>query len=450
MWLEVRSGDDAGSVVEIPDVKDRPFVLGRVQGADYVVRDERASRRHLQLVPLGDGRLHLKDLGSANGTFIEGERIHERVLLGGEEIRIGDVLLRVRKEPPEAPAPSPRVATESMVRRMVDQRDRRTRVGVLAALALGAVAVVVAIAVFAGGDDPVPEVVRALEPSTVRVEAGEGGGGSGWVLDAAEGLVVTNAHVVNAGDSYRVAGRPAELVGVAPCEDLAVLRVEGVDGLRSAPLGPRPEQGATVVAMGYPAAGAAAAGPSSTSGVVSVASTTFEDPAPDVPAYPDVIQMDTALNPGNSGGPLADVEGRVVGVNSAARTTGSDDRPLQGINFAIAIEHARPVLDRLRRGESPGWFGARFGYPTVEELTERGLPPGLSIVGVQPGSAADEAGLRPGDHLAGVDGAQVRETLASYCAAIAQAGDQATLTVVEPAGGGRDVVVEREVVVELG
>jgi len=103
MWLEVRSGDDAGRIVEVPDVKDRPFVLGRVRGADYVVRDERASRRHVQLVPLGGGRMHLKDLGSANGTFLGRERVRESVLYGGEEIRVGDVRIGVLRAPPERP-----------------------------------------------------------------------------------------------------------------------------------------------------------------------------------------------------------------------------------------------------------------------------------------------------------------------------------------------------------
>jgi S1-C subfamily serine protease len=437
VWIGVRSGEDAGRVVEVPDVVDRPFVLGRVRGADYVVRDERASRRHAQLVPLADGRLQLKDLGSANGTFVGGERVQERVLDGGEEVQIGDVRMAILREPPAA---APKVATESMVRRLVDERDKRARAGVLAAIALGAGAVVAAVALFAGGDD-VPGVVRDLEPSTVVVAAAAGGSGSGWVLDAGEGLVVTNAHVVNAGDAFRVAGRDAEVLGVAPCEDLAVLRVAGASGLRSAPLGDAPEQGETVVALGYPADAADGASLSSTTGVVSVVSTTFDDPAPDVPAYRDVIQTDTALNPGNSGGPLVDLGGRVVGINAAARSRGSDGRPLQGVSYAISIARARPVLDRLRAGESPGWFGARFAYPTVEELAERELPPGIAIAGVAPGSPAEQAGLASGDHLTAVDGRALRETLASYCAAVAESEGEATLTLARPGGRTREVRV---------
>ena len=109
MWLQVRSGSDAGRVVEVPDAEERPFVLGRVQGSDLVVRDERASRRHVQLVPLGDGRLHLRDLDSANGTLVDGDRVRERVLLGGEELQVGDVRIGVLREPPRA---GERVATE--------------------------------------------------------------------------------------------------------------------------------------------------------------------------------------------------------------------------------------------------------------------------------------------------------------------------------------------------
>ena len=86
MWLEVLSGEDAGRLVEV----DRPLVLGRVKGADLVIRDPRASRRHVELTPGEDG-LRLRDLGSANGTLVDGEPAGEVVLRGGEEIRIGAV-----------------------------------------------------------------------------------------------------------------------------------------------------------------------------------------------------------------------------------------------------------------------------------------------------------------------------------------------------------------------
>ena len=290
MWLRVLSGEDAGRTVELPE--GRPFILGRVQGCDLVIRDERASRRHAELRLEPGGALRVVDLGSANGTFVDGRRISESVLAGGEELRIGDVELVVLERRPaseggEAPAP-----TWSLVGRLVDSRTRGARRATwaalgAAALALGAVAVVL----LAGGDDEdVPRVVRELAPATLLVEALRGtqrtATGSGWVLDAGQGLVVTAGHVINEGARYRVAGQAAELVAAAPCEDLALLRVRNADGLEAARLGSgaEVEQGETVVALGFPADAAAGDAVTSTRGVVSSTSADFRDPAPDVPA----------------------------------------------------------------------------------------------------------------------------------------------------------------------
>ena len=255
-------------------------------------------------------------------------------------------------------------------------------------------------------DDEVPQVVAKAAPSTVLVETqrlgARTGTGSGWVLDADEGLVVTNAHVVNQGDTFRVVAggkaRPARVVADAPCEDLALLQVRDRAGLEQASLatGASVEQGETVVALGYGADAAPGDSVGSTTGVVSVARTSFDDPAPDVPAYPEVVQTDTALNPGNSGGPLVDLDGRVIGVNSAARTTGSDGRPLQNVNYAIAIDRARTVLDQLRDGRSSGWTGLTFGYPTEDELRADGLPAGVRVTGAIPGTPAARRGDQAG------------------------------------------------------
>ena len=160
-----------------------------------------------------------------------------------------------------------------------------------------------------------------------------------------------------------------------------------------------------MVALGFAAGAAADDEVTSTRGVVSSASTTFRDPSPDVPGYREAVQTDTALNPGYSGGPLVDLEGRLVGVNAAARTTGSDGRPLEGQNYAIGIERARRVLAELRKGRSISWIGATFGYPTTEELLDRKLPPGLYLTGAVPGTPAARAGLGGrGELLAGVEG----------------------------------------------
>ena len=124
-----------------------------------------------------------------------------------------------------------------MVGRLVEHRTRGARRATWVALGAAGLALVavVLVLVVGGSDDDgsVPQVVKRLAPSTLLVEALRGdrrtATGSGWVLDADEGLVVTAAHVVNEGTRYRVAidgrARPAELIGNAPCEDLALLRV---------------------------------------------------------------------------------------------------------------------------------------------------------------------------------------------------------------------------------
>ena len=101
MWLRVLSGADAGRTVEIP-AEQGVFVLGRVQGCDLVIRDEKASRHHAELRPEPAGGLRIRDLGSANGTFVDGRRVEEAMLAGGEELKIAGVEIAVLAHAPEA------------------------------------------------------------------------------------------------------------------------------------------------------------------------------------------------------------------------------------------------------------------------------------------------------------------------------------------------------------
>ena len=451
MWLEVLSGEDAGRVVEV----DRPLVLGRAQGADVIIRDARASRRHAELEP-EEGGLRLRDLDSANGTLVDGEPARDVRLHGGQEIRIGGVRIAVLDaEPPvtgapiaEPVRPGVQVETEgaswSMVGRLVEARTRRGRRLTYAALAVAVAAVVVVAALVLTGkseEDQIAELVRDVAPETVQVQARatgtRSGLGSGWILDGA-GLVVTAAHVVNRGERFFVTvdGRESEatVVGVAPCEDLAVLRAESAVGRQPLRLADGdPEQGESVLAFGFPEIATPGEPASATRGVVSAAATAFRDPAPDVPAYSAAIRTDTALDPGFSGGPLVDLDGRVAGVNAAARRTGADGRPLQGANYAVAARRARTVLGELREGRSRAWMGAGFGYPTTRDLAERALPPGLWIQSVVPGSGADRAGLAE-DYVVAVDGRPMDGTLAGWCRAARSigSGDAAELTLAGP------------------
>jgi S1-C subfamily serine protease len=452
VWLEVLSGEDAGRVLEV----DRPLVLGRVQGADLVIRDARASRRHAALAPEGDG-LRLRDLDSANGTLVDGEPARDALVRPGQEIRIGAVRIAVlENEPAVTGAPiaepvRPRVQVEtqgptwSMIGRIVDARTRRGRRLTYAALGVAAAAVVAVALLALGGkseEERVAETVRDVAPATLRIEARNGGIrsglGSGWVLDRDGGLLVTAAHVVNRGQRFFVGDDEAELVGVAPCEDLAVLRVAGGLDAEALELGGA-GQGETVLAFGFPETAEEGEPASSTRGVVSAAHTAFLDPGADVPAYADAIRTDTALDPGFSGGPLVDLDGRVVGINAAARTQG--DRPLQGANYAVAADRARSVLDALRAGRSSAWFGALFGYPSARDLADRPLPPGLWIQGVVPGSGAARAGLRDGDYVVALNGRPVGATLSGWCGAAAGvgSGERAQLGLASPGEEPRTV-----------
>jgi S1-C subfamily serine protease len=225
------------------------------------------------------------------------------------------------------------------------------------------------------------------------------------------------------------------------CEDLAVLRVPG--GVDSGPLTlGDASQGETVLAFGFPETAQDGEPSSSTRGVVSAAHTAFRDPGADVPPYPDAIRTDTALDPGFSGGPLVDLDGNVVGINAAARTRGTDDRPLQGANFAVAAGRARDVLDELRTGRSMAWTGALLGYPRAGQL-DPDLPLGLWVRGTVPGSGAAQAGLPEGWLMVAVNRRPVDHTLSGWCYATQgiASGETADIEVASPSGERRTVSV---------
>lgn len=444
MWLTIRSGQHSGKKTALGS--DR-LTIGRDRECDLVLDDHRVSRRHASLEVRADGHVELTDLDSGNGTFVNGLRTQSSVLRGGEQIQVGEtVLVLTPDEPPDAARATvvgSRQAsrTQSSFQRLVLKRSRRAALTSAAA----ALAALTAAGLFAAGvlppgggpDEAVQRVVRAAAPSTVMIESLAGGEtvetGTGWVLDASDGLIVTNAHVVNPAQSFKVwAGKDrqdASIVGVAPCEDLAVLRVGRTAGLRTLPLGRQSSLrlGETVVALGFPSNASLESSLTSTTGVVSVVRSSYREPALDVPHYPNVVQTDAAINPGNSGGPLLDLDGMLVGVNSAGRRLTPEGAVVQGQNYAIGVDRVKRVTAVLRKGRSIGWIGAGFQYPA------RGT--GLGIGPPVPGTAAARAGLgNAGELLVAVGGSRIGNTLASYCdaAGALPSGRSVELSVIRP------------------
>ena len=224
--------------------------------------------------------------------------------------------------------------------------------------------------------------------------------GSG-VIVSPDGYVLTNAHVVERGARFRVGlldGREltAKVVGTDPSSDLAVLRLDLKDRLPFATLG-RSEgllPGETVIAIGNPFG----LSHTVTTGVVSAVHRNFK--AGDRTLF-DFIQTDASINPGNSGGALLDIEGRLVGVNTAIL----GDRSA-GIGFAIPIDRARRVADDLiAHGEvREGYLGLSVEDLPARDGAQEGTSGGVRVTAVDPGSPAERGGVRRGDVVAAVQG----------------------------------------------
>jgi S1-C subfamily serine protease len=232
------------------------------------------------------------------------------------------------------------------------------------------------------------------------------GNGSGFVFTH-DGYILTNSHVVHDARELRVTfpegpTLDADLLGEDPDTDLAVIRV-GASALAPAALGSsrgiRPGQ--LAIAIGNPYGFQCTV----TAGVVSALGRTLR--APSGRLIHDVIQTDAALNPGNSGGPLLDARGEVIGVNTAI-IAGA-----QGLCFATAIDTAKWVVAQLfshgkvRRGFI-GVSGANVPLPRrFVRFHDLPVEFGVRVMGVEPGSPAAQAGVEPGDIIVGFDGESV-------------------------------------------
>ncbi|NWG31117.1 MAG: Do family serine endopeptidase [Rhodocyclaceae bacterium] len=236
----------------------------------------------------------------------------------------------------------------------------------------------------------------------------QSGLGSGVVVSA-DGLVLTNNHVVESADAIEVAladGRKfeARLVGADPESDLAVLKITTDKPLTPIIFAPPNtlRVGDVVLAIGNPFG----VGQTVTHGIVSALGRTHLG----INTFEDFIQTDAAINPGNSGGALVDSNGNLVGINTAIYSQSGGS---MGIGFAIPVSLAKNVMEQIIKTGTVtrGWIGVEVQDMTAELAESFGVKSeeGALIAGVMRNGPADKAGVRPGDILVSVAGKPVKD-----------------------------------------
>jgi len=284
--------------------------------------------------------------------------------------------------------------------------------------------------------------------------------GSGFLIDD-QGHILTNAHVVDGAQNVEVelgSGDPqdAEVIGTDPSTDIALLKVDDIEGANPLELGDSSQVhvGDPVVAIGNPFA----LDRTVTSGIVSALQRQIQ--APNGFSISDVIQTDAAINPGNSGGPLIDGSGRVIGINSQIESQSGGN---EGVGFAVPIKTAQDVVEQLLNGGEVhraylGITGAEIG-PDVARALNLPVEQGVMVARVLGGGPADDAGIKGatgeatiggqtfpvgGDIITKVDGKEITG-MDEVISAVndRKPGDELTLTVFS---GGQ----QKDVSVQLG
>jgi serine protease Do len=243
------------------------------------------------------------------------------------------------------------------------------------------------------GQTPTPRRVNSL--------------GSGFIIDAA-GLVVTNNHVIADADEVNVilndgSTLRAEVIGRDQKTDLALLKVKPTKPLKAVKFGDSDKLrlGEWVIAIGNPFS----LGGSVTAGIVSARNRDIQSGP-----YDNYIQTDAAINRGNSGGPLFNLNGEVIGVNTAIISPSGGSI---GIGFAVPSKTVVPVIDQLREFKEVrrGWLGVRIQQVSDEIAESLSVKParGALVAGIDEKGPAKPAGIEPGDVIVRFDGKDVKE-----------------------------------------
>ena len=230
--------------------------------------------------------------------------------------------------------------------------------------------------------------------------------GSGFIIDE-KGIVITNNHVIQGAEDIvvRVNGNKefkAKVLGADPGMDIAVLKMETDEKFKPVKFGDSDKAriGDWVIAIGNPFG----FGGTVTSGIISARNRSIG-----LSRYEDFIQTDASINQGNSGGPLFNMDGDVIGINTAILGPSGSI----GIGFSIPSNNAKRVIDQLIEfGETKrGWLGVRIQYVTKEiaEVEKLDEPKGALVASVADGSPSDDAGIKPGDIILEFDGKPINE-----------------------------------------
>lgn len=253
----------------------------------------------------------------------------------------------------------------------------------------------------------------------VGLQVNSAGRGSGFIIDPS-GIAVTNNHVVTGAALLKVwiggesEPRNARVLGVSECSDLAVIDIEGDNHPYLEWFEGPIDVGLEIYSAGFPLGDPEF---TLTKGIVSKASAGGET---DWASLSSVLEHDATINPGNSGGPLVDSSGKIVGVNYAAS-------PMFSQYFAISRDVASQIIDQLRQDQDVDSIGVNG----VAVMSDDGSLSGVWVSSVASGSAADIAGVLPGDIVTTMEGLvlSVDGTMADYCDILRTHGPEATLAI---------------------